>query len=234
LYYLYYYLLNFINMKNKDYIPGNDVQFLSWAKALAAYALLRFEDWQVGSPAPFLEAHLAAFEACMERMGDPNRGKIDVLNKNESRKTLEKACRDYVQGFLARNPLVTGADRETMGLPVRDTTPTPVGAPVGLVTAAVRFLNEGALELKTAHVEGSPFDAKRNYGVKIRYAALPAETATVENINLLTESKFTRRKKETFTFGDSDRGKKAWFRLRYENSKGDAGQWGPAVAAIIP
>jgi hypothetical protein len=103
-----------------------------------------------------------------------------------------------------------------------------------LVAASVQYPNAGALELNIAHVEGTPFDPKANYGTKIRYGVFAADALPITDINLLLESRFTRRKKELFIFGDADTGKTAVFRLRYENSKGGAGQWGTAVTAVIP
>jgi hypothetical protein len=149
-------------------------------------------------------------------------------------KELEREIRGYLQGFVMRNPHITNLDRTAMGLPLRDTKPTPVGDPAGLVTATVKYPNEGALELHIEHVESTPFDKRANYGVKIVYDVLPVGAPAPAHAEQLQRSLFTRRKKELLTFGDDDSRKVAWFRLRYENSKGKAGQWGPIFSAVIP
>jgi hypothetical protein len=221
-------------MSTKDYVPGNDREFSVWSKTLLDYAQANYAAWGVSAPNQALVASVSDFEVRLQKMDDPNRGKIDVIHKNEARKAAEKGMRNYVQGFLARNPSVTAADKEAMGLPVYDTIPTPVGDPVGLVTATVKYVNVGALELSINHVEGSPYDQRANYGVKIRYGVFSGDVLPVEEVSRLTESRFSRRKRELFTFDRKDSGKTACFCLRYENSKGKSGQWGPVVSAVIP
>jgi hypothetical protein len=46
--------------------------------------------------------------------------------------------------------------------------------------------------------------------------------------------RFTRRKTEIVSFNAEESGMTAYFCSRYENSKGEAGDWGPVVPAIIP
>jgi len=43
-----------------------------------------------------------------------------------------------------------------------------------------------------------------------------------------------RRRKELFIFPAEDSGKTAYFSIRYKNSKGQAGPWGPVFSAVIP
>jgi len=71
--------------------------------------------------------------------------------------------------------------------------------------------------------------ARRIYFGVYDYGATLPEDGTK-----LPESLFTRRKKELFTFLPKDSGKTACFCVRYENSKGKAGPWGPMATAIIP
>jgi hypothetical protein len=48
----------------------------------------------------------------------------------------------------------------------------------------------------------------------------------------LPHSRWTRRRKERFSF-DGDSGKTVYFCIRYENSKGEAGEFGPIFSAVI-
>jgi hypothetical protein len=146
---------------------------------------------------------------------------------------LTALMRNIKRRFIFSPPL-TDTDLLSLGLQPKDTTPTAVGLPQGLVTASVKYLQERALELGYYHVENTPTDKRANYGIKTRYAVFPPEVTAIENIGQLTETAFTRQKKMTFKFGDADRRKVAWFRMRYENSKGEAGEWGPYVQAMIP
>lgn len=221
-------------MKRVDYIPSNDKDFIDYAKNLRNCAVAGHERWMVPHPKTFFGDSLDDLEAKHDLTLNPNCGKMDIVHKNTARKRAEKDVRNYVQGFLAKNILVSDDERREMKITVLGGKPSPVGDPVGLVTAVVKYPNEGALDLHIIHVDGTPFDNRANYGVKIAYGVFPIGTSAAEAAEYLRRSSFTRRRRELITFGDGDLRKLAWFRLRYENSKGRVGRWGPMISAVIP
>jgi hypothetical protein len=101
-------------MNNEYLIPGRDDTFLEWAKDFYAYALAHYGNWRIPSPQLTLEAPLAAFEAAYAKCQSPNRGKVDVREKNKARETLKKAYFDYCEANFRDNPQVTDADRKSM------------------------------------------------------------------------------------------------------------------------
>ena len=221
-------------MAYKDYIPKNDVELALWGQAVVAYVATKFTDWGVINISDEAKLRLDDFSSKVEKCKSPTRSPLDIQAKNMVKKAVEKDFRTYIQGFIAKNPLVTDEDRKMMKITIYDTIPTPVGNPVGLVTATIKYVNEGALELNIKHVEGSPTDKRANYGVKIRYAVAPIDAPPLTEPAQMTDSRFTRRKKELFTYEKKDAKKMAYFCLRYENSKGKPGQWGPVISAVIP
>jgi hypothetical protein len=104
------------------------------------------------------------------------------------------------------------------------------------------------LRLITEHVEGTPTDSKADYGCRIYWGIMPHGGGTVEQAasqrhylqrppvsgDELPQSLFTKRKKEMFDFPAEDSGKTVYFCIRYENSKGKTGPWGPLFSAVIP
>jgi hypothetical protein len=46
--------------------------------------------------------------------------------------------------------------------------------------------------------------------------------------------RFTRRRKDRILFDSADAGMTVYICCRYENKKGDVGQWGPVASAVIP
>jgi hypothetical protein len=46
--------------------------------------------------------------------------------------------------------------------------------------------------------------------------------------------RFTRRRTEIIGFSAEESGMTAYFCSRYENGKGEAGNWGPVASAVIP
>jgi hypothetical protein len=107
----------------KDYVPHRDLDLQVWAKTLSAYASDNFTRWQVPDPNSFLHKPLTAFETALKLTQEPDSGKVTTLLKDEARKTLVRAFRSYVQGFLAKNPMVTDADRKEMGITIHDLIP---------------------------------------------------------------------------------------------------------------
>jgi hypothetical protein len=146
-----------------------------------------------------------------------------------------------VQGFLAKNPLVTDIDRKELGITIHDLIPTPVPPPTAQVEGNLAFPGIGLVEIVKIQMTGGKIDRRADYGVRIYYGVL-AKPAAHDKFRLasppntgddLPHSVFTRRKKHLFDFtGDS--GCAVYFCMRYENSKGDVGPWGPIIEAHIP
>jgi hypothetical protein len=90
--------------------------------------------------------------------------------------------------------------------------------------------------VKYKHTEGTPFDEKANYGNKffytVRDAALPPPSD--DDVNELNRTVFTRKKTHVFNFTPAESGKKMYFRMAYENSKGVAGSLSQMFSATIP
>jgi hypothetical protein len=155
---------------------------------------------------------------------------VDTLAKDEARKTLVRAYRSYVQGFLAKNPLVTDIERKELGITIHDLIPTPVPPPTAQVEGNLAFPGIGLVEIVKIQMTGGKIDRRADYGVRIYYGVL-AKPAAHDKFRLasppntgddLPHSVFTRRKKHLFDFtGDS--GCAVYFCMRYENSKGDTG-----------
>jgi hypothetical protein len=216
------------------YIPSNDVEYCPFTKNVYDYADEHHERWGVSAPTDSMKTHLDDLVQLVEKCKAPTRSKVDTHMKNEARKISEKELRNYLQGMVMRNVNVTNKDRELRKLPIYDTKPTPVGDPVGVASAAVVYRGGQVLELLIKHMDGTPFDKKTNYGYSIYHGLYAESDLQPENGEDLPKHRFTRRKKEIFKYAQSDVRKTAYFCIRYENSKGVAGQWGPMIAAIIP
>ena len=217
----------------KNYIPYGDLKFANWAKKLIAYAETNCVRWEVLNPHEMLATLLAEFLTRLEAASDPDSGPVAKRTKNEARKKLEQALRAYIQGFIARNPLVSTEDRGVMELPVYDRIPTVVAEPTGMAKLSFTLTLPTQLMVHIESVEAETLDKRSNYGCRIYYGIPDPGDPTPQGRHL-RESRFTRRKKELFTFNPEDSGKTAYFCVRYENSKGQAGPWGPVVSATIP
>ena len=221
-------------MSTGNYIPRGDSAFLLWVKKLLAYVVLHCMRWRVGAPEDSMNDLLITFEQALQKAQEANHGKVDITIKNDARRALEKDVRTYVQGFLARNPYVTNADREEMALPVYDTIPTQVGTPKVRAMGKIIYKGAGSLELHITPEADISEDKRAYYGCKILFGVTDADAPVPTSETELHESVFTRRKREAFIFQPKDSAKRVHFCIRYENSKGQAGPWCPIFSAVIP
>jgi len=227
--------------RNKDYIPANSIKFLEWVKTLVEYADENYERWGVIPPNERMRELLADFTEKLAKCSEPNSGRVDYMEKTETRVKLEKLSRVYVQGFLARNPNVTLSDKGRMKLTVKDATPTNVPLPMTQVTGTLSFRGVGLIEIRDIRTVGENKNEKTTHGVRIYYGVMgePTEKDRFRLIEPPTSGKhlphsvFTRRSKYLFDFND-DRGKEVFFCMRFENAKGQAGPYGDIISAFIP
>jgi hypothetical protein len=155
----------------------------------------------------------------------------------------------FIKSRYFLSPPLTDADLISLELKPRDTTPTPVPPPTTQAEADISRPGVHLLELHLRPVSGFPPDPHRSdYGYRIYYGVVPPGGTTVEVATSpkrelmrvpvsgddLPFSKFTRRKKELMDFAQEDSGKTAYFCIRYENTKGQPGPWGPLFNAVIP
>jgi hypothetical protein len=121
-------------------IHANDGKFLEWVKFLFTYVEAHATAFGL-DPRGFddINALISAYEQAYETAEDPNRGKADVIAKNETRDALKKAVRQYVREYLTNNHLVTDEDRRHMALPVHDVKPTPAPKPTDAPVGEVDF-----------------------------------------------------------------------------------------------
>jgi hypothetical protein len=218
---------------SKDYIPRPDHDFLDWATRFYNYALQRFGAWQiVESPQVTLEAPLSAFTAALAAYKTPNHGKGDLLQKNETRKTLERACRQYYRAYLANNPHLGVNDRNELEIPIHSGTRTPSTPPE---SRPVPDKIDLALRQVTIHFrdEGSDRKAKPKgaHGCEIRWSLLAAPPAHVGDLG---DARLDTRTPVTLHFEEDQRGQKLYFCLRWVGPTGLEGPWGEIHDTIVP
>ncbi|MDR0525976.1 MAG: hypothetical protein LBG90_08935 [Spirochaetaceae bacterium] len=216
-----------------DYIPSSDSAFLEWAKTLIGYVQPKLQSFNIPAEAfPPLQAELTAYSAAFSAAQNPNRGKVDVLNKNEARDALKGNLRTFVKAYLAYNPALSDADKEKMGLPLHNNprTPAPVPASVPELEVDTSVIRHIAVHFRDAGSDrrGKP---PHVHGAELRWAILDRPPQSVED---LVKSVFDTASPYTFAFDEADRGKAVYFCPCWENGKGEKGPYGEIVKAIIP
>jgi hypothetical protein len=161
---------------------------------------------------------------------------------------LTEKMRFFKSHYFVLPPL-TDTDLIFLGLKPHDAKPTPIPPPADQAEADVRYPGAHMLELHLRPVDAaSPDPHRSDYGFRVYFGILPPGGASVEAATSskrelmkapisgdeLPHSHFTRRKRERLDFSQEERGKTIYFRVRYENAKGEPGPWGPIFSAVIP
>ena len=221
---------------NRNYIPRNDAAFDKFFKYITQYVALKSTG---SSPAwghipqedrnalsnvyiAWYDAYALTFQPHIKSVGD---------EKTRQRKAAEKALRHFVNRFLRYEP-VTDADRTNMGIPNPDHIRTP--RTVVLQMVALEIDPEKIRVLKARlRVRGAESTAKPQgyHGVDIRYDVLDSPPASVHD---LRRSDFATRSIHRFHFNEEERGKRAYFAMRWQNGSGVRGEWSEIVSAIVP
>ena len=220
-------------MKRADWIPSKKEEQLTMGKSWLPTLEARRTEWGVPEEKviSLAEAINAADSENSTAPGD--RSKVSNAHLKAAFATLTTEMRDVKKRYFFVPPL-TDADLIGLGLKPKDNIPTPVSVPKVRAVGKITFKSAGSLELHIAPETDISEDKRAYYGCKIAYAVMNADAPAPQSEKELTESMFTRRKKEAFIFQPQDAAKKIYFSLRYENSKGQAGPWCPIFSAVIP
>jgi hypothetical protein len=184
-----------------------------------------YVDWYTGYSRT-LKAHTKADTAAMKGA------------YTRSKKVLSRFIKVWFRGFP---DIVTAEHLANMNIaPIDSWSPIPV--PGNQVEADLTFPGLHLVELRNIRpVAGLPPDPRSDYGVRIYFGFMgpPSEkypfrlTKAPKSGEELPYSVFTKQKKKRFDF-DGESGNTVYFCLRYENSKGEAGPFGPMLTAVIP
>jgi hypothetical protein len=177
---------------------------------------------------------------------------------NQRVRTAFGALTDCMRDLKRRHffmPPLSEADWVSLGLRLPDTTPTTIGPPTSVVTAEITYPHKNALSLLITPINETRYDERADWGFRIYFGVLPqgvpqsgthgdiTEEMTIErqyirrqpvNPEELTQSHFTRRKRDLIEFPYDNSGKQCFICIRYENGKGEKGPWGPMVNSFIP
>ena len=220
-------------MSNSKTIPTKDADFNVWQDTIAQVALENSTAWLLDTAwleNQFEPARAAWVEAWEAYQNPGTRTKLITATKNEKRADYEKLLM-VLAANLRVNTRLTDDDRRAVGVPIRDTTPTPAPVPVTYPVASIDTSTMRRLTIKYRD-SGSSSTAKPKgvHGAEIKWLIAEERPAVEE----LANSTFDTGSPYTLNFTDPERGKRVWICLRWENTRGEKGPWGPMVNSIIP
>ncbi len=152
---------------------------------------------------------------------------------NEAEEDFKPAYRQLYTGFLRNNPNVKDEDLLAMGLPLRNgTKSTPAPDPQTIPEAEVEVMSPGIVIIhfrdRNATKKAKPQGV---HGAEIAWAVLDKAPVSVKE---LTNSAFDTKTPYQFSFDGIMRGKRLYFALRWENTRGVKGNWSDIFETVIP
>jgi hypothetical protein len=221
---------------NRDFIPRSDGDAEDWGGKFIRY--LNGIREKVGFPMDAYELLKALQEDFSAKYKiattTATRTKLTIDDKDAAREAFVSATRGLVKSYLAFNPQITDTDRDGLGITVPKDTRTP--APIEEVPPSVSI---DTSILRVVKIFFSPKGEKKKsaakppgqHGVEILYCvgAKPADA-----IDQMGRSVFSTHSPVKLVFTDAQRGQVLSFVIRWENTRGQKGEWSAIIHVIIP
>jgi hypothetical protein len=221
-----------------DYIPAKDADFDTWFGFL-----YRYVNTKCGGTPPVwthipqdavlaLRNQYAAWAEAYAAVIGPHT-KVDTEAKNDAKKASKALIRPFVNQYL-RFPPVTDEDRTAMGIPNRDTHPTPVKPPETGPVYAVAQTGPRMLEViyRNGNLGKKGSKPPGVQGARIFYGVFDSPPAAQED---LPASVWATRCPHVIQFRETDRGRRAYFALKWEIRKENGeSPWSEIQSEIIP
>jgi hypothetical protein len=157
---------------------------------------------------------------------------IVVMELNEAEAAFLPVYHE-VQKLMIAHPLVTNEDLVLLGFHPRPSGERHV-APVETRYPWYRSSTPrvGCIEIEYGNIEdGGKKKPAGQHGIECRWGILPGAPADASGLH---DSEFDTHTPLVLNFPGQDRGKTVYFALRWENSRGLKGPFGPIESAVIP
>ncbi|MDR2632218.1 MAG: hypothetical protein LBC51_01155 [Treponema sp.] len=218
-------------MSNK-YLPDAEADLIPWGDNFVGQLEQNKEKWGIPeAEVTGVKTALSDFTSLYEQARSPGRTSVIVEEKNTAKALLKAKIRAMV-GFRLKNPLITNAQRKELGLHVADKTRSPKPRPSTYPRYSI--IQNGAGMLGIIYQEGDGRKGSKPpeaAGVRIHYGVFDQAPSVQEE---LPASVFATRWPCIITFRETDRGKRAYIALKWENAKGEDGPWSEIASEIIP
>jgi hypothetical protein len=224
----------------KDYIPRKEPDFDNWLAFLIQYV-----DEKCGGNRPewthippearsaVSDAYAAWEAAYAKTKGRRPHTQVDTEAKNDAEAAAKAIVRPFVNQYL-RYPPVTNEDRTAMGIPNKDTHPSPLKPPETGPSFSIIQMGQGALGIVYRN------GAKGKRGSKPKGVTSVKICMGVSDEPIIDQEMLPGAKKATKCpflnrFREADRGKRAYFACKWELSKQDGeSPWSEIQSEIIP
>ncbi len=170
--------------------------------------------------------------AWLKAKNKDTRSRADVQAKKDARKVYQSALRKFVMEWIAFNSKVMDADREALGLNVKDTEPTPMPILDRAPDVTIEEIRHLVHKLRLTdplnpHTQAKPKGIRYIQVFRCFGEDVPT---SVEQYHLAGDAtRFIYR----VNFVEADEGKMVWYIARYVNTRGVPGPWSNEISATV-
>jgi hypothetical protein len=227
--------------KNQDWLSSNHEKLYDQATQTNGYltstnisrmGLSGIQSWIVSTFQPAYGIFKTAFDNWRNKA---ERTSMKTATLMDAEKAFKPVYRHLYVGMLKENPLVTNADLLAMGLPERgDGERHDATVPKTSPAATVKLPGPGVVEIHFRdNSVDNPSHAKpyQVHGAEICWVVSDEPPV---NWSQLVHSSFDTASPFRLSFEGDQRGRRLFFALRWENTRGEKGPWSEIQDAIIP
>ena len=230
---------------NTNYIPRQDADFDSFQKNLINVLIPNYTTWGITAADETNLITLQTAWAAAYATGGKNmletRTSQNVKAKTDARKVYEAAIRLFVKRWIKVNPLISDAERVSMGVTVNKTTltaaPVPDTAPQINISPAsgsqliVDFKQKPNVITSANVLLRSVAKPKGYHAVKLYYVVGGPAPAGIANCNASVGMTKTGHR---LRFNPADAGKTVYMFACWVNTKEQEGPLTALITAVIP
>jgi hypothetical protein len=215
-------------------LPSGDHDFLEWTGNFNTVLAPLIEGLGI-PPAEYelivaLRSTFAAALVLTDASSTRNPG--TVAAKNDAHKALEKAVRKMIGSHLKYNDALTNKNREDLGIPIPDTTHTPILPPTTHPVLELKISD--IRQIKLYFRDPASETNARPYGVNGAVVFYDIRTSEPDDPEDLKQNVLATRSPFRLNFKDHDRGKRVYVTVCWQNEKGQRGPWSEVQNIVIP
>jgi hypothetical protein len=224
----------------QSYLPPKLSQKASWFQNFANLITVNFAAYGLtsGQATTFGTLNSTFQNAYLAATAPSTRTKATVATQNSALSAVTTSARSLAN-IIQANPTVTNTQRQQLNLTVRNTSPTPIGAPttkpiVTLLNTTSQRVNFRFADELTPASNAKPFGA---IGLRVYTklgAVAPASIAECDFAGTFTKNSSGPGSAQCFVqFDGSAAGQKAWFLAVWQNRRGEIGPESTSTSMIV-
>jgi len=218
----------------RDYIPPSDAGFDIFQNNFYNGVQPNLVAWGIPTAnwMTLTNLRIAWNMAWLKAKDKDSRSREDVQAKRDAKRIYQKELRGFIRSWVAFNPKVSDANREGLGLKVKDIEPTPMPIPDRAPDITIDTIRHLVHKLRLTdpdnpHTQAKPKGVREIEVFRFFGDTPPPSVSEYEFVGNATRFLYTVNYKK------ADMGKRVFYIARYVNTRGIPGPWSTAVKATV-